>query len=144
METRHLQRLKLTALGIIMVHLVLVVWHAAAHEVLRLAAPGARLAFVATVMTIAPVFAGLLLARFAALGGFLLLAPMGGSLLGGLGFHLLAGTDGQVASVRLLEPAFWPTVYQVTAGLLLLVEIFGVAAGWRLCRKGFEARCYAA
>ena len=56
--------LKLTALGVIIFHFVIVVLHSIAHEVLPVKATPAQLAFIIPVIVLAPIVAAFMLPKF--------------------------------------------------------------------------------
>ena len=132
MNGRNTRALKLAALGLVGFHFLTVVLHSVAHEVLKVKATAAQLAFIVPVIIVAPVAAGLLLPRRTRAGAALLAASMLGSLAFGLYYHFVADTIDHVAHVARMEPAFWSSVFQVTAYLLLASEAAGAAAAWPL------------
>lgn len=85
--------------------------------------PGWQLAYIAVVIYAAPVVAAVLLwTRYRLAGAWLLAASMAGSFVFGLVFHfLVSGPD----NVFTLLPGAWRTVFQVTAMLLLMLQILG-------------------
>jgi len=75
----------------------------------------------------APVVAAVLLwTRYPLAGAWLLAAAMAGSFVFGLVFHfLVSGPD----NVFTLPPGTWRTTFQVTAVLLLMLEMIGTLIG---------------
>ena len=128
MQNRDTRGLMLTSLGLVGFHFLTSALHAVAHEVLSVKATPAQLAFIIPVIIIAPVISGVILPRFRRAGAALLLASMAGSFVFGLYYHFVAHTIDHVAHVARLEPAFWSATFRVTAYLLAVSEVGGVAA----------------
>ena len=120
---------KLVALAVVVLHFAVVVLHAIAHEVLPVKATPAQLAFIIPVIIVAPVLAGFLLRKFERAGTILLAASMLGSLVFGAYYHFIADTIDHVAHVAFMQPVFWSQMFQVTAYLLALFEMFGTGLG---------------
>ncbi|HEV2764046.1 MAG TPA: hypothetical protein VGV38_13770 [Pyrinomonadaceae bacterium] len=127
MNDRTTRRLKSAALWVVGFHFLSVVLHSIAHEVLKVKATAAQLAFIIPVIIFAPVAAGFMLPKRHGAGSALLLASMAGSFVFGLYYHFVADTIDHVAHVARMEPAFWSSVFRVTAWLLLVSEALGVA-----------------
>jgi hypothetical protein len=125
---RNMRGLTLTSLWLVGFHFLTVVLHSVAHEVLSVKATPAQLAFIIPVIIFAPVISGFMLPKFKRAGAALLLASMAGSFAFGLYYHFIAHTIDHVAHVAHLEPAFWSALFQVTAYLLAVSEVSGVAA----------------
>jgi hypothetical protein len=89
--------------------------------------PGWQLAYIAVVIYAAPVVAAVLLwTRYRLAGAWLLAASMAGSFVFGLVFHfLVSGPD----NVFTLPPGTWRTGFQVTAVLLLMLQMIGSLIG---------------
>lgn len=121
--------LKLTALGVVAIHFMVVVLHSIAHEVLSVKATPAQLAFIIPVIIVAPVVAGILLPKFVRTGTILLAASMLGSLVFGVYYHFIADTIDHVAHVAFRQPIFWSQMFQLTAYLLALTELPGTGLG---------------
>jgi len=130
MNNQQARTFKLTALWLVGIHFVVVVLHSVAHEVLRVKASAAQLAFIVPVIVVAPVAAGLLLPKFERAGAWLLAASMVGSFVFGLYYHFVADTVDHVAHVATLRPAFWSAMFRATAWLLLASEALGAAVAW--------------
>jgi hypothetical protein len=128
MNERKTRTLKLTALGLVGFHFLVVVAHSVAHEILAVKASPAQLAFIVPVIIVAPPVAGVILPKFERAGAWLLLASMLGSFAFGLYYHFVADTIDHVAHVARLRPAFWSATFQVTALLLAASEVAGAAA----------------
>src|SRR5829696_969431 len=121
--------LKLTAIAVVVFHFAVVVLHAIAHEVLPVKATPAQLAFIVPVIIVAPVLAGFLLGKFEKFGTILLTASMLGSFVFGVYYHFIVDTIHHVAHVAHLQPLFWSQMFQITAYLLAISEVFGTALG---------------
>ena len=128
MNERKTRTLKLTALGLVGFHFLVVVLHSVAHEILAVKATRAQLAFIVPVIIVAPLAAGVVLPKFERIGALLLLVSMSGSFAFGLYYHFVADTIDHVAHVARLRPAFWAATFQVTALLLAASEVAGAAA----------------
>lgn len=121
--------LKLMALATITIHFAVVVLHSIAHQVLPVIATPAQLAFIIPVIVVAPVLAGIVLLKFERAGTILLTASMLGSLVFGVYYHFMADTIDHVAHVAHLQPVFWSQMFQITAYLLAISELFGTVLG---------------
>ena len=121
--------LKRIALAVIAFHFVIVVLHSIAHEVLSVKATPAQLSFIIPVIIVAPVVAGVVLTKRYKAGAALLSASMLGSLVFGLYYHFIKDTIDHVSHVAQLQPAFWSQMFQVTAYLLAISELFGIVVG---------------
>jgi hypothetical protein len=113
-------------------HLAVSIVHGAAHEHFEIPLEPWQKGFIAAVIFAAPLVAGALLWRGRLRpGAWLLLASMGGSLLFGVSFHfLLLGPD-HVSSVNM---AGWGATFQLTAFLVAVTEVMGMAAAVRVLR----------
>lgn len=129
MNKQNTRSLKLIALSVVVFHFVIVVLHSIAHQVLPVKATPAQLAFIVPVIIVAPVLAGFLLSKFNTVGTVLLTASLIGSLVFGIYYHFIADTIDHVAHVAHLQPVFWSQMFQITAYLLAISELFGVAIG---------------
>ena len=137
--------LKLTALWLVGFHFLIVVLHSIAHETLKVKATPAQLAFIIPVIIVAPVVAGVMLPKFKQAGTVLLLLSMLGSFVFGLYYHFIADTIDHVAHVAQLQPAFWSSMFLVTAYLLLVSEALGVVvAALSLAGRSQAFKQYAA
>lgn len=144
MKQKTFQRMELTAYAIIGLNFLTVVLHSVAHEILRVKATSAQLAFIIPVIIVAPVVSGFVLPKFKKAGAILLLLSMVGSFFFGLYYHFVAHTIDHVSHVATLEPAFWGTIFVVTAYLLLLVEIPGAIVGLLLLNQAPTFKNYVA
>jgi len=123
----HTRTLKLAALAVVAFHFVVLVLHSIAHQTLPVNATPAQLAFIVPVIIVAPVVAGSMLLKFEKAGMILLTASMIGSFIFGVYYHFIADTIDHVAHVAHLQPVFWSQIFQATAYLLAISEIFGAA-----------------
>ena len=139
MKNQNSRALRLIALGLVAVHFVVVVMHAIAHEVLKVKATPAQLAFIIPVIVVAPVVAGVMIPKFKRAGTVLLFVSMFGSFVFGLYYHFIADTIDHVSHVARLEPAFWSAMFQLTSYLLLVSELLGTVVGGLLLLRRSEA-----
>jgi hypothetical protein len=136
MKNRNTRALKLTSLWLVGFHFLTVVVHSVAHEVLSVKASPAQLAFIIPVIIFAPVVSGFMLLKFERAGAWLLAASMLGSFAFGLYYHFVADTIDHVAHVAGLQPAFWSSVFRLTAYLLAASEVAAVVAAAMLLAAG--------
>lgn len=129
MTDQNTRTLKRIALGVIAFHFVIVVLHSIAHELLSVKATPKQLSFIIPVIIVAPVVAGFILAKRYKAAAVLLAASMLGSFVFGLYYHFIADTIDHVSHVAHLQPAFWSQMFQVTAYLLVISELFGTVVG---------------
>ena len=139
MNRRNARAVKVTALGLVGFHFLTVVLHSVAHEVLKVKATPAQLAFIVPVIIFGPVVAGFVLWKFEKAGAVLLLASMVGSFVFGLYYHFVADTIDHVAHVARLEPAFWSAMFRLTACLLAVSELAGALVAWVLAAGGSQS-----
>ena len=126
-------KLKFAAYVIIIVHLLLVILHATAHQRLNVDPSTLQLSFIVTVIMAAPVVAGLLMPKFEVLGSVLFTLSMAGSFIFGFYNHFIGRSIDHVAEVSHLQPEIWSTIFQLSAGGLALAEAVGTIAGvWLL------------
>lgn len=112
---------------VVLVHLVVMMFHGQAHQKLGVGISAWQNIFVLVVIAIAPLLAMLLLwTRFARLGLILLVVSMGGSLIFGLVYHYIIVSPDHVSH---LPPGDAQGLFRMTAGLLMLTELFGVIVG---------------
>jgi len=121
--------LKLTALAAVAFHLVVVVLHSIAHQVLPVPATPAQLAFIVPVIIVAPVVAGFMILKFVRQGMLLLTASMIGSFIFGVYYHFIADTIDHVAHVAQMQPVLWSQMFQTTSYLLAISEAVAAAVG---------------
>lgn len=123
------------ALATIAAHASVVALHAAAHQILGVAATPPQTVFIVVFIMLAPVAAGVLVWRgFGAAGSSVLAVSMAGSLLFGLYYHFVLDSPDHVSHVSAMSPAAWAVLFQLTALLLALTEALGVYAGLRLLK----------
>lgn len=129
--------LKQKAWALIAVHFAIVVLHSIAHEVLPVKATPAQLAFIVPVIILAPIVAGLIIAKWTTAAIALLAASMLGSFVFGLYYHFIADTIDHVAHVAQMQPPLWSQMFQVTAYLLAISELLGAVLGavWLINRR---------
>jgi hypothetical protein len=126
-------KLKIAVYLIIVVHLILVVLHAAAHQVLEVNPTTLQLSFIFIVIMAAPVIAGLLMWKYERAGAVLFTLSMAGSFLFGAYNHFVGHSIDHVAEVVHLQPEIWSTIFRLSAIALTISEAAGtVAGGWLL------------
>jgi hypothetical protein len=130
------------ALIVIIAHAVISSLHASAHRRLNIELSPAQLVFIAIVIIVAPLAAGLLIWKGAQTAGALLLAfSMAGAFLFGVINHFVLISIDHVQHVPGLPGSPGVLLFQITAVLLALVEGIGVIAGlMALKRDGVRAR----
>lgn len=129
MTNQNTRTSKRIALAVIAFHFVIVVLHSIAHEVLSVKATPAQLSFIIPVIIVSPLVAGFILVKHYKAGTVLLAASMLGSFVFGLYYHFVADTIDHVSHVAHLQPAFWSQMFQATAYLLAISELFGMVVG---------------
>jgi hypothetical protein len=122
--TQH--RLKIIAVGLILLHLVVSFLHGLAHRGAAVTLTNFESAYVLIVITVAPLMAGLLLwTRWRKAGALLLVASMLGSFGFGAWFHFVAAGSDNVAEVH----GPWHLTFMWTAVALAALELLGVLTG---------------
>jgi hypothetical protein len=118
------------ALTIIIAHLAINYFHGAAHVTLSIGLSDWERYYVAIVILLAPLLAGImLLSQFRRAGGWLLAASMAGALVFGIYKHFIAaGAD----NVFTLASSATSLQFQITAVLLAIFEAMGCWAGMRV------------
>jgi hypothetical protein len=118
------------AIGLIVAHLAVNIFHGLAHQRLAIEISPAEKVFVVVVILIAPLLAGvLLLLKTQRKGAWLLVISMAGALIFGIYKHFIApGPDHAFG----LPYSAWALVFQVTAVLLVVTEATGCWAGIRI------------
>ena len=112
---------------VVLVHLVINVLHGRAHGELGVGLSAWQNIYVITVILIAPLIALLLLwTRYARLGLLVLVISMAGSLIFGVIYHYVIVSLDHVSH---LPPGDAQGVFRMTALLLVLTELLGLAAG---------------
>ena len=139
MNNQNSRGLTRMALWLVAFHFLVVVMHSIAHEVLKVKATPAQLAFIIPVIIVGPVVAGIMLPKFRSAGTVLLFVSMFGSFVFGLYYHFIADTIDHVSHVARLQPAFWSAMFQITSYLLLVSELLGTVVGGLLFVRRSEA-----
>lgn len=138
-------KLKTLAYLVIVVHLMLVVAHAAAHQTLEVDPTPLQLSFIIAIIMIAPMIAGLLLHKYGRAGSALMILSMAGAFLFGVYNHFVGHSIDHVAEVANLRPVIWSTVFQWSAVGLAVTEAAGTAIGaLLLVDRGPELETHAA
>ena len=123
------------ALTMVLIHFAMSVLHGSAHRTLGISLSRAQELFVAVVIVIAPLVAGLfLLAKLHRLGGSLLVVSMAGALIFGAYYHFVEISPDDVAHLPAGGAAGWKIIFQTTAVLLALTELLGCWAGVRVLK----------
>ena len=121
--------LKKWALIVTGLHLVIVIFHAAAHKILAVDLSSIQLIFVVTVIILGPLAAAFLIVKSARPGALLFLLTMIASLIFGLYFHFVADSADNVFHAAEIHRTAWSEVFASTAYLLALGEALGAAIG---------------
>ncbi len=122
------------ALAIIVAHLAVVVLHGAAHHRLDVPLSSSQVVFVAVVVVIAPLVAGILIGvNLHRAGAALLAGSMAGALVFGVWNHFLVLGPDHVSS---MPSGTWGIAFQATAVLLAVTETLGCRAGIQLLTTG--------
>src|SRR4051812_26257679 len=114
--------LKFAAYSMIVVHLLLVMLHAASHQFLEVDPTTLQLSFIVIVIMAAPLVAGLLLMKWKVGGSILLTLSMAGSFLFGAYNHFMVHSMDHVAEVAHLQPEVWAILFRWSAGGLAITE----------------------
>ncbi|HVG33785.1 MAG TPA: hypothetical protein VM911_11915 [Pyrinomonadaceae bacterium] len=121
---------------VIIAHAVISSLHATAHRRLGIELSPAQLMFIAIVIIVAPLLAGLLIWKGTRTAGALLLAfSMAGAFLFGVINHFVLISPDHVQHVQGLPGSPRVLLFQITAVLLALVEVIGVIAGIMALKK---------
>src|SRR5215210_3409691 len=130
------KRNKLLALGIILAHLGISVFHGLAHQGAMVTLTIFGSVYVLVVITLAPLVAGgLLFTRWARSGALLLALSMLGSFVFGGWYHFLSATNDHVSQVH----GPWRSTFFWTAIVLAVSELGGAMIGisaFRSLREG--------
>jgi hypothetical protein len=132
--------LKFAAYLVVVVHLLLVILHAASHQVLEVDPTTLQLSFILIVIMAAPLIAGLLLRKWSMAGSILLTLSMAGSFLFGAYNHFVAHSIDHVAEVALLQPEVWSTLFRLSAVALAISEAAGTMIGLGLIAPSTKIR----
>jgi hypothetical protein len=117
-----------SAIATVVVHALVSLVHGAAHQALGVTLTSAQLAFVVTVITVAPIVAVVLLWKRSAIGAVLLASSMGASLLFGVYYHFVEVSPDHVSHLP-AGPHAWVVAFQFSAVLLMIVQGIGAALG---------------
>jgi hypothetical protein len=121
-----MEALRFAGLIIIVIHAIVTVVHSAAHFGLQIFMSPWQNVYIVTVIIALPLIAGFLLARRASAGFLTLFLSMLGAFLFGGYYHFVApGPD----NVAWLLPHAWTVPFQLSATLLGITELVGVAVG---------------
>jgi hypothetical protein len=116
---------------VVIAHLIISFVHGAAHSGARISMPLAANLYIWIVILLGPL-AGLGLSRSRpAAGGWVVAATMAGSLVFGIVNHFVIASPDYVSHVA----AEWRTLFGVTAALLVVSELAGVAAAVTSARR---------
>ena len=115
----------------VLAHLVVSIVHGCAHERLVVGLSNWQNIYVMTVIVVAPLIAmALIWTRYAHSGLVLLVISMAGSLIFGVAYHYVVISPDHVSHI---PPGDAQGLFRMTALLLVLTEVFGVAVGlWGL------------
>ena len=115
----------------VLAHLVVSIVHGRTHESLAVGLSTWQNGYVLTVIVIAPLIAmALIWTRLARTGLVLLVISMAGSLIFGVVYHYIVISPDHVSHI---PPGDAQGLFRMTALLLVLTELFGVAVGlWGL------------
>ena len=124
------------ALITIILHVLVSAMHGTAHRTLNVELSRAQIVFIAIVITIAPLLAGLLIWRGATTAGAIMLAlSMAGSLVFGVYYHFVLISPDHVSHLAGIPGTIPVIMFQATAVLLALLEGLGVIAGIMLLKS---------
>ena len=115
----------------VLAHLVVSIVHGRAHERLVVGLSNWQNIYVMTVIVVAPLIAmALIWTRYAHSGLVLLVISMAGSLIFGVAYHYVVISPDHVSHI---PPGEAQGLFRMTALLLVLTEVFGIAVGlWGL------------
>lgn len=124
------------AIWTIVVHAVFSSVHGAAHQNLGVKLSQPQILFVAFVITIAPIVAGILLWKgLVRIGAILLACSMLGSLLFGVYNHFVAISPDHVSHLTITTGTNWVWIFQSTAVLVAVIEAFGIWVGIQVLKR---------
>ena len=122
----------LAAIGLVLIHLAVSTLHGWAHQAATVTLTTFGYVYVIAVITLAPLFAAvLLLMRKQKFGALLLALAMLGSFIFGVWYHFLSATNDNVTQVH----GPWHSTFLWTAAALAVIELAGTLIGWRLYRE---------
>lgn len=123
MRERTLQTL---GIALVILHLAAVLPHSIAHMVLHINVNTWQNIYIAVVILISPILAGVLIWRRSRWGFTILTVSMAGSFLFGVYYHFIAnGTD----NVATLPPHPWTPTFQISAAMLAIIELIALVTG---------------
>ena len=135
MELKHINTLEKWALVVIGIHLVAVIFHGAAHEILPVELSTGQLVFVTVVVILGPLASAFLIRKSARAGALLLAMTMTASLMFGLYFHFVGESADNVSHAAEMPSTAWSGVFTITAYLLAGLEALGALIAWLLYFK---------
>ena len=121
------QNFKWLAIGLVLLHVLIVVSHGYAHSVLQINMNSWQNLYILLVINLLPLVSAVMIWRRNRLGFLLLLISMFGALVFGCYYHFVSAGPDNVSSVG-THP--WSGTFQLTAVLLAIVELAGVILGF--------------
>jgi hypothetical protein len=121
-----LKTLAQLGIALVILHALVVVPHAIAHNILHIDLNLWQSSYIFLVILLGPLVSAFLLWKRAQFGFLLLTLSMGGSFLFGVYYHFIAGGPDNVAS---LVPHPWTHTFQVSAVLLAITEAASIVVG---------------
>lgn len=129
MRTVKANSIRLAILTIIL-HAVVSSLHGAAHQNLGVRLSQFQVLFIAVVITIAPVVAGVLLWKgFLKIGAALLVCSMAASLIFGVYNHFVEISPDHVSHLEVTSKSIWVWIFQSSAVIIAVIEAFGTWVG---------------
>ena len=121
------------AIWAIILHALFSSLHGASHQSLGVKLSVLQVLFVAVVITIAPIVAGIFLWKDAIkVGAVLLACSMTGSLIFGAYNHFVAISPDHVSHLTNTTSKNWIWIFQATAVGIAAIEVFGIWVGMKL------------
>jgi hypothetical protein len=115
--------------AVVLMHFVIVMLHGSAHTHLHIDLAPAQMAYVVTVIVLAPLIAaGLLWTRFWRSGAYLLAVSMIGGLIFGGYKHFFSATNDDVSQ---MSHAGWGGIFLVSSILLFVTEAAGILLSFK-------------
>jgi len=121
------QNIKWIAVGLVLLHALIVVPHGYAHTVLQINMNAWQNLYILLVINLLPLVSAVMIWRRSRLGYLLLLISMFGALVFGCYYHFVSVGPDNVSTVG-THP--WSGAFQLTAVLLAIVELAGTIAGF--------------
>ena len=129
------------AIWSIVVHALFSTLHGAAHQHLLVKLSLLQTLFVAIVISISPIVAGILLwKRVERVGAILLVLSMLASLIFGAYNHFVAISPDHVSHLVNVTNTYWVRIFQSTAVIIAVIETFGIWLGIRILKSGQDMR----